>query len=53
MDIGPTREFKEAFRRVTGIECTPRNFIFILRHEPDTFRLVEKEHARIIDARAT
>ena len=48
MNIAPTPEFQQAFKRVTGLECSPENVIVTLREFPDLFQEVREMHADIV-----
>jgi predicted RNase H-like nuclease len=47
MNIAPTPEFQQAFKLVTGLECSPRNVITVVRMHPDLFNHVREVHADI------
>jgi hypothetical protein len=55
MDISPTPEFQEAFRRVTGLECTPGNVIPLMRSDDSKARAliarVAEENVRLVCAK--
>jgi hypothetical protein len=48
MDIGPTAEFREAWRRVYGTECSPVNVITAIRSGDPRWLEVERVNAEII-----
>ena len=48
MNIAPTPEFQQAFKHVTGLDCTPSNVITTIRENRDLFQQVREAHADIV-----
>ena len=46
MDISPTPEFQQAFKKVVELECTPFNVITCIREHPELYEEALREFAR-------
>ena len=50
MNVGPSKEFQQAFRTVTGMEPTPGNVISAMQNDERLTAAIHKELARIINS---